>query len=54
MYQDLRAADHRPPTGGAGEPIDAPNERGRGEGFWRGLAEVLLSMPAGVGIRIGG
>lgn len=33
---------------------DPPVESGPRHGFWSGLADILLSIPAGVGIRIGG
>lgn len=54
MYDELRRTDDRASTEGVGEPLDPEAERGTRDGFWSGLADVLLSIPAGVGIRIGG
>lgn len=35
-------------------PAHADAERESHHGFWSSLADTLLSMPAGIGIRIGG
>lgn len=51
MYDELRSADDHASTDEHREPLDARAAR---HGFWSDLADVLLSMPAGVGIRIGG
>lgn len=53
MYQDLRNTDPEASIERS-EPLAPQSERGRRQGFWSGLADVLLSMPAAVGIRIGG
>lgn len=54
MYQDLRSTDREASTEGGREPLTPQSERGPRQGFWSSLADVLLSMPAGVGIRLGG
>lgn len=54
MYQDLRDTDREASTEGGPEPLAPESEHGPRQGFWSSLADVLLSMPAGVGIRIGG
>lgn len=54
MYDELRTADDKAPTEGAGEPLDAQTDHGSRRGFWSGLGDVILSIPAGVAIRIGG
>ncbi len=54
MCQDLRDTDREASTEEGREPLASPSERGPRQGFWSGLADVLLSMPAAVGIRIGG
>ena len=36
------------------EPHDTAAERGPRRRFWSELGDILLSIPAGVGIRIGG
>lgn len=52
MYDEPRTADDHAAT--PGDPLDAQAARGTRQGFWSDLADVLLSMPAGIGIRIGG
>ncbi|WP_194411113.1 hypothetical protein [Microbacterium cremeum] len=49
MHDD---ASHDDTTGAAMDARLQP--KARGHRFWSELAEVLLSIPAGVGIRIGG
>ncbi|WP_164861725.1 hypothetical protein [Microbacterium sp. CPCC 204701] len=54
MYHDLRNTDHEASTEGGREPLALQSDSSPRQGFWSSLADVLLSMPAGVGIRIGG
>lgn len=55
MHYDLRDTDrHEPPAHEVGEGCEPPAERDQRQGFWSSIADVLLSMPAGIGIRIGG
>lgn len=54
MYDELRSADDHVSTDEHREPVDARAAERARHGFWSDLADVLLSMPAGVGIRIGG
>lgn len=48
MYDELRTTDDD-------EALDPRAKRkARRDRFWSDLADILLSIPAGVGIRIGG
>lgn len=54
MYAELRNRDDQAPAEEYGEPLDARGDGESRHGFWSGLGDVLLSIPAGVAIRIGG
>ncbi|QEV99513.1 hypothetical protein F6J84_04900 [Microbacterium caowuchunii] len=61
MYDRITTNGRIPPdapTDGAArpEPVLSPRQRraARRHAYWEELSEFLLSIPAGVGIRIGG
>ena len=54
MYDEPRRAAAQTFTNEGCEPNDTAAERGPRRGFCSELGDILLSIPAGVGVRIGG